>query len=128
RRAEGFLGRREELLAEKHRELGVTDELIALEVFSNQMLVALGEKGVKTLDDLADLAGDELVEILGSEGLDEEAANEIIMSARAHWFEGEDGAAAGAAEGDADEADAEAEPEADTETVAHAEDGETPHV
>ena len=26
------------------------------------MLVTLGEKGVKTLDDLADLAGDELVE------------------------------------------------------------------
>lgn len=129
RRAEGFLGRREEALAEKHRELGVTDELIALEVFSNQMLVALGEKGVKTLDDLADLAGDELVEILGSEGLDEEAANEIIMSARAHWFEAEDGAAAGASEGDADEeVAADAEPVTETETVAHAEDGETPHV
>ncbi|NPD69222.1 transcription termination/antitermination protein NusA [Lichenicola cladoniae] len=129
RRAEGFLGRREEALAEKHRELGVTDELIALEVFSNQMLVALGEKGVKTLDDLADLAGDELVEILGSEGLDEEAANEIIMSARAHWFEAEDGAAAGGSEGDADEeVAAEAEPGAETETVAHAEEGETPHV
>ena len=66
KRAEGFLNRREEALAEKHQSLGVSEELIALEVFSNQMLVALGEKGVKSLDDLADLAGDELVEILGS--------------------------------------------------------------
>ena len=33
------------------------------------MLVQLGEKGVKTLDDLADLAGDELIEIVG-EGRD----------------------------------------------------------
>ena len=31
------------------------------------MLVALGEKGVKTLDDLADLASDELIEIVGAE-------------------------------------------------------------
>ena len=31
------------------------------------MLVALGEKGVKTLDDLADLASDELIEIVGAD-------------------------------------------------------------
>jgi N utilization substance protein A len=53
------------------------------------MLVALGEKGVKTLDDLADLASDELIEIVGSDNLDEETANQVIMAARAHWFEGE---------------------------------------
>ena len=35
------------------------------------MLVALGEKGVKTLDDLADLASDELIEIVGAEAMDE---------------------------------------------------------
>ncbi len=89
RRAEGFINRREDALAEKHQALGVTEDLIALEVFSNQMLVSLGEKGIKTLDELADLAGDELVEILGADGMDEQAANEIIMAARAHWFEGE---------------------------------------
>ncbi len=91
RRAEGFINRREDALAEKHQALGVTEDLIALEVFSNQMLVSLGEKGIKTLDELADLAGDELVEILGADGMDEQAANEIIMAARAHWFEGEAG-------------------------------------
>jgi len=54
------------------------------------MLVALGEKGVKTLDDLADLASDELVEIVGAAAMDEATANEVIMAARAHWFDGED--------------------------------------
>ena len=74
----------------RSRIITAAAELIALEVFSNQMLVALGEKGVKTLDDLADLAGDELVEILGAEAVDEATANEVIMAARAHWF-AEDG-------------------------------------
>jgi N utilization substance protein A len=50
------------------------------------MLVALGEKGVKTLDDLGDLAGDELVEVLGAGEMDADTANAIIMKAREHWF------------------------------------------
>jgi len=50
------------------------------------MLVKLGENGVKTLDDLADLAGDELREILGKDAMSLDEANEIIMAARAHWF------------------------------------------
>ena len=54
------------------------------------MLVALGEKGVKTLDDLADLASDELIEIVGAEAMDEETANDVIMAARAHWFADEE--------------------------------------
>ncbi|ATU74485.1 transcription termination/antitermination protein NusA [Komagataeibacter rhaeticus] len=89
-RAERHLAQQEEQLDEKRRELGVSDDIAVLGVFTNQMLVTLGEKGVKTLDDLADLAGDELVEILGSDAIDEDAANEIIMAARAHWFEGDD--------------------------------------
>jgi len=89
RRAETFLVQRDEGLTEKRVALGVTDEVAAFELFTPQMLVTLGEKGIKTLDDLADLAGDELVEILGAEVLDEASANEIIMAARAHWFEGE---------------------------------------
>ncbi|MCE2565478.1 transcription termination factor NusA [Komagataeibacter sp. FNDCF1] len=89
-RAERHLAHQEEQLDEKRRELGVSDDIAVLGVFTNQMLVTLGEKGVKTLDDLADLAGDELVEILGSDAIDEDAANEIIMAARAHWFEGDE--------------------------------------
>ncbi len=51
---------------------------------------------MKTLDDLADLASDELIEILGADAMDEDTANEIIMAARAHWF-GDEAAPAGEA-------------------------------
>ncbi|MFT8781100.1 transcription termination factor NusA [Acetobacter orientalis] len=88
-RAEAYLVKQEENLDTKRRELGVSDDIADMGVFTNQMLVTLGEKGVKTLDDLADLAGDELVEILGTDAIEEDAANEIIMAARAHWFDGE---------------------------------------
>src|SRR3546814_2238811 len=74
------------------------------------MLVVLGKAGIKTLDDLADLATDELIAkkrtdnrrgpprseraedkggVLGEYGLSEEQGNEIIMAARAHWFDDE---------------------------------------
>lgn len=64
--------------------------MAGIEGLTPPMLVALGEKGVKTLDDLGDLAGDELQEIVG-EGLSNDDANAIIMAARQHWFEGEEG-------------------------------------
>ncbi len=100
RRAQDHLTKRDDELTEKRRALGVDEDVAAVEAFSPAMLVALGEKGVKTLDDLADLASDELLEIVGTDGMDETAANEIIMAARAHWFdedgEGEGAAAAGA--------------------------------
>ena len=59
------------------------------------VLVKLGEKGVKTLEDLADLAGDELIETLGAEVVDEETANAIVMEARrrAGWLGDEDAVA-----------------------------------
>jgi N utilization substance protein A len=89
RRAEAFLQKRDGELNEQRMTLGVSDDIAAFEVFSPAMLVQLGEKGVKTLDDLADLASDELVEIIGPDNLDEATANDIIMAARAHWFDGE---------------------------------------
>ncbi|GAJ27675.1 transcription termination factor NusA [Acidomonas methanolica] len=101
RRAEEFLARKEQELDDQRQTLGVEDSIADLGVFSGKMLVTLGENGVKTLDDLADLAGDELVELLGADAMDEEQANEIIMAARAHWFEGEDGAAADTGEEEA---------------------------
>jgi N utilization substance protein A len=91
RRAEEFMQRRDIELDEKRVALGVTDDVASFQEFSPSTLVALGEKGVKTLDDLADLASDELIEIVGA-GIDEEAANDIIMRARAHWFAEEDDA------------------------------------
>ena len=93
RRAEAHLVKRDTELNDQRIALGVTDDIAAFETFTPAMLVALGEKGVKALDDLADLASDELIEILGEGSLDEETANAVIMAARAHWFEGEDGPA-----------------------------------
>ncbi|HEX4614344.1 MAG TPA: helix-hairpin-helix domain-containing protein, partial [Stellaceae bacterium] len=93
-RARVSLERRDREYEERRQELGVSDELAAFEKLTPGMLVALGEKGIKTLDDFADLAGDELVELLegsdkGGGKLDLEAANDLIMQARAHWFEDE---------------------------------------
>ncbi len=101
RRAEQALLKRDAELNERRVTLGVSEEVAAIEALTPAMLVALGEKDVKSLDDLADLASDELVEIVGEANMDEATANEIIMAARAHWFEGESGAESAAA-GDAE--------------------------
>lgn len=99
-RANEYLAGKEQELDDKRKALGVTDDVVDLGVFTNQMLVTLGEKGVKTLDDLADLAGDELVDILGADAMDEDAANEVIMAARAHWFESDESAEADKQDGE----------------------------
>ncbi len=88
-RARVFLSEQDERYDQRRKELGVADELAALDGLSPAMLVKLGEKGVKTLDDLGDLASDELIEIVGKDQLGSEQANAVIMAARAHWFEGE---------------------------------------
>ncbi len=100
-RALAFLEEQDSQANERRLALGVEDVVAELTGCSAAQLVKLGENGVKTLDDLADLAGDELVEILGKDGPSEEEANEIIMAARAHWFESEngEGAAEAAANG-----------------------------
>jgi N utilization substance protein A len=97
-RAQAALGRRDHDYEEERRRLGVEDELAAMEGMTPGMLVALGEKEIKTLDDFAGLAGDELLELLsasdkGGVALDLDAANAMIMRARAHWFADEPAAA-----------------------------------
>jgi N utilization substance protein A len=97
-RARVFLDVQNAKLEARRKELGVSDEIAALEGVKPALLVAIGEKGVKTLDDLADLAGDELVEMAGAQAkLEPEQANAIIMAARAHWFADEPKADAGGA-------------------------------
>ncbi len=86
-RAVTYLDQRDAALSEQRVALGVTDEVAAVEGLSPAMLVALGEKEVKTLDDLADLATDELIEIVGAEAMTAPDAERIIMAARAHWFD-----------------------------------------
>jgi len=121
RRGAAFLEKRDAELDAKRREMGVEDSVAEVGGFTPQMLVSLGEKGVKTLEDLADLAGDELIEILGAETVDEESANAIIMAARqaAGWFGDEPIEA-----GDDDAGDGPAEADEETEVVEAAEGGE----
>ena len=62
----------------------VSEDLLNLEGMDNETAGLLAEKGVTTRDALADLAIDELVELTG---LSAERAQDLIMKARAHWFE-----------------------------------------
>jgi transcription termination/antitermination protein NusA len=93
-RAQTFLEAQNATLDEKRKELGVDEDVAGIEALTPAMLVKLGEAGVKTLDDFADLAGDELIEIVGKDALTLDEANELIMAARAHWFADGDAAAA----------------------------------
>lgn len=83
-RAKAYLVAKEAKIAEKLKELKLAKDLTEFEGLDKELLVKLGEKGVKTLDDLADLASDELMEIAGD--MTEKQANELIMKAREHWF------------------------------------------
>ncbi|MFO1363257.1 MAG: transcription termination factor NusA [Burkholderiales bacterium] len=76
----------EEIRSEESIE-GVDQDLLALEGMDTRLAAKLAAGGVKTRDELADLAVDELVE-LGA--VDEPRARELIMKARAHWFAGEE--------------------------------------
>ena len=108
-RAAEALERREAAAREVRRGLGVEDALAELPHMTEAMLVVLGKANIRTLDDLADLATDELIQkkrqeprrraetavkrpedkggLLADFNLSEDQGNEIIMAARAHWFE-----------------------------------------
>ncbi len=60
-RATEALERQEEAIAQERRALGVEDALAEMPHLTEAMLVTLGKAGIKTLDDLADLATDELI-------------------------------------------------------------------
>ena len=91
-RAESFIAQRDEALQNEAAEAGIQDDLLAFEAepLTFEAKLSLAKQGVKSLDDLADLAGDELVELLPDAGLSEESAGELIMAARAHWFDDEE--------------------------------------
>ena len=65
------------------------DDLLSLEGMDRELAVKLAEANVRTRDDLAELAVDELIEITE---LDEERAKALILKAREHWFVEEGGA------------------------------------
>ena len=73
-----------EAIATEEKLESVSEDLIALEGMTKELAAKLAEHDVKTRDDLAELAVEELVEMTG---IDEERAKELILKARAHWFE-----------------------------------------
>lgn len=85
-RAQEFVAKRNEEFAVKSKKLKIDDSLKTVAGLDQDMILTLAENGVKNIDDLADLAADELIEMLGENSLSETEANDIIMSAREHWF------------------------------------------
>ena len=62
---------------------GIADDLLNMEGIDSQLALALAGIGVKTMEDLAEQAIDDL---MGIAGMDEERAGKLIMTARAPWF------------------------------------------
>ncbi len=105
-RAIGYLDKKNSEYEEKRRELGVADDVASLEGLTPEMLVALGEAGIKTLEDFAGSVADDLLGYtetkdkervrvpgpLDGLNLTEDDVNAIIMRARvnAGWISEED--------------------------------------
>jgi len=60
------------------------EDLLELEGMDRDLAVLLANAGVKTREELAECAVDELLEV---QDIGEERAAALIMAARAHWFE-----------------------------------------
>ena len=61
----------------------MAEDLLSLEGMDSQIARELAALGIKTQEDIADLAVDDLVEMIG---IDAERAKQLIMAARAPWF------------------------------------------
>ena len=96
RRASDFLDAEAREADEKRIALGVEDDLADMEGLTPQMLVVLGEAEIKTLEDFAGCAADELTSsddgILKKFPLEEQEASDMIMTARVAlgWIQPED--------------------------------------
>ncbi|MDB2415172.1 transcription termination factor NusA [Rickettsiales bacterium] len=88
-RAKEYLEQKEISDQKKLKDLKVSDDLASIEGLSSDTIILLGENGIKTLDDFADLARDEFIEIVPNSGLSNDEIDKLIMQARAHWFDEE---------------------------------------
>ncbi|MBQ7285644.1 MAG: transcription termination/antitermination protein NusA [Alphaproteobacteria bacterium] len=86
-RAKEYVEKRNAEFAQKSKSLGIDEKLQEIEGLDRDMILALASQVIKTVDDLADLATDELIEMLGEDVVSVQEANKIIMAARQHWFE-----------------------------------------
>lgn len=72
-----------EAIAKEEKVGELADDLLHMEGMDEVTARTLAGQGVATMDDLADLAVDDLVEMTG---MDVERAKQLIMTARAPWF------------------------------------------
>jgi N utilization substance protein A len=72
-----------EISSEEHGGAEPEQDLLEMEGMDPALAEALAAKGVASMEDLAELAVDDLMEI---DGMDEERAGQLIMTARAPWF------------------------------------------
>ena len=64
--------------------MNVADDLMNMEGMDKELALELAKRSILCMEDLAEQATDELMEI---EGMTEERAGQLIMTARAPWFE-----------------------------------------
>ena len=81
-RAKAYLAKVEQDYFDEGHKLGMSDDLLKFDFIKRPIIMKLGAAGIKTLSDLADLASDELVEILGEETMSARLAGRVIMKAR----------------------------------------------
>ena len=73
-----------EAIVDEEQLENLAEDLLNLEGMDKPLAAKLARASIRTRDDLADLAVDELVEL---SGIDDERAKNLITTARAHWFE-----------------------------------------
>ncbi|MDR2614585.1 MAG: transcription termination factor NusA [Candidatus Accumulibacter sp.] len=73
-----------EAIVVEEQLVDVAEDMLGLEEMDKALAGKLAANGIKTRDELADLAADELAEMTG---IDAEHATRLITAARAHWFE-----------------------------------------
>ncbi len=81
-RAKTYLEKIEKDYLDKGHAIGMKDDLLLFDFVKRPTLMKLGAAGIKSLEDLADLASDELIEIMGEDNMSERLAQRIIMKAR----------------------------------------------
>ncbi len=72
-----------EAISSEEKVENIAEDLLSLEGMDSQTARELAAKGVNTQEDLADLAVDDLIEMVE---MDAERARQLIMAARAPWF------------------------------------------
>ncbi len=95
-RAQIYITQKAEEFEKNCEKLKIAEDLIGAQGLTREMIITLAENGIKTLEDLADLASDEFIEYIGEEKTDQDHANTVIMDARkaAGWFADEEEEAA----------------------------------